>query len=201
MRAHTWKWYQPRWRVKEGKIKHSCVDRKLSPMRLKWASDCEHHRGSQTQTGTNKIPKFLILIRKIRDIHSMWKNSGEGSRWFPPWSLRQVIKAARRSVEWCSNNLRALKIRSQGGRGHPGINYMDVGGGLVLNLKLSLSVMFLSKGDFPLIRTFISPCSPGWCLITAVHCFFIRRDRQFLALVWKLRPFNKKSKASERVKD
>lgn len=101
---------------------------------------------------------------------------------------------------WWNDDLITSVLRNTEpeGRGHPGINYMDVGGGLELHLKLRLSVMFLSKGDFPLIHTFISPCSPGWCLITAVHCFFIQCDRQFLALVWRLYPFNKNLK---QVKD
>lgn len=118
------------------------------------------HKSLNSSSHFEKLVPSIQYERKVEKV----------SRGFLRRSHCQVIKAARCLVEWCSNNLCATELQ---GWGHPGINYVDVGGGLALNLKLWMSVMFLSKEDFPLIHTFISPCSPGWCLITAVHCFFL----------------------------
>lgn len=100
---------------KEKKIKHQCGDKKPSLTRLKWASVLAAIITAAPQRRRWCVNP-QISIWKIYAIHSMWKNSGGGSRWFQQWAHRQVIKATRRLVEWCSNNLCALKYRAGGGR-------------------------------------------------------------------------------------
>lgn len=88
------------------------------------------------------------LISGKRRSKSVMGKTGEGSRGFVLRSHLQVTEAVRRSNKLCAPTRSDRRL-------YPGLNYMDVALGLVWNLKLSPSVIFLSKVDSSFILTFI----------------------------------------------